>query len=529
VAVVQISKIQIRRGLKNSSSGVPQLSSAELAWAVDSQELYIGNGSVAEGAPYVGNTKVLTEHDNILELASSYEFAFSDPSINAVSRSLQSKSDEYVSVADFGAVNDGSTDCVAAFELAFTELFRNVDTTYRKVLKVPNGTYLFLTDLAIPSNIILEGETRDGAILNFDTSNIRLITESGSDLNEFDSSNRPENISISNLTIARSSGQTVLTGGAHIKFTNVLFKGEYNLGNTVNNLTTEPAAVFWENAVAGIKVTDLTFDKCEFENNSVSVKCTQSITTQTFVNFQDTKFFVNDTSIYINGISQQGNNWVVSHCEFEEIAGQAFRSTAGYNTRIENCRFLNCGNNTNTAANPVTSIVYFGEEDNNIVINCSSDRQQASGITSSELTPAIPEVYNASAVSFVDRNTSEIFLSDSFRPLAVFSTENKHIYIDYILKLSVHRRAGRIKLVIDDDNENVSLIDEYNFSSQSPTHPGGSLMTNFEFSVEMKNNSTFGDSSLATETVVLYYKNPLQATGRAGSSGTISFNVSYGV
>jgi hypothetical protein len=111
VAVVQISKIQIRRGLKNSSSGVPQLSSAELAWAVDSQELYIGNGSVAEGAPYVGNTKVLTEHDNILELASSYEFAFSDPSINAVSRSLQSKSDEYVSVADFGAVNDGSTDC----------------------------------------------------------------------------------------------------------------------------------------------------------------------------------------------------------------------------------------------------------------------------------------------------------------------------------------------------------------------------------------------------------------------------------
>jgi hypothetical protein len=54
-------------------------------------------------------------------------------------------------------------------------------------------------------------------------------------------------------------------------------------------------------------------------------------------------------------------------------------------------------------------------------------------------------------------------------------------------------------------------------------------MTNFEFSVEMKNNSTFGDSSLATETVVLYYKNPLQATGRQGSAGSISFNVSYGV
>ena len=65
MAVVQISKIQIRRGLKNSNSGVPQLSSAELAWALDTQELYVGNGAVADGAPYVGKTKILTEHDNI--------------------------------------------------------------------------------------------------------------------------------------------------------------------------------------------------------------------------------------------------------------------------------------------------------------------------------------------------------------------------------------------------------------------------------------------------------------------------------
>ncbi len=61
MAVVQISKIQIRRGKKNIS-GMPQLASGELAWAVDSQELYIGNGSVGEGAPAVGNTKILTEN-----------------------------------------------------------------------------------------------------------------------------------------------------------------------------------------------------------------------------------------------------------------------------------------------------------------------------------------------------------------------------------------------------------------------------------------------------------------------------------
>ena len=102
MAVVQISKIQVRRGQKNSNSGIPQLSSAEFAWAVDSQELFIGNGSVLEGAPYVGNTKVLTEHDNILELASSYQFASNDTAISlSVSRSLQSKEDETVSAVSY--------------------------------------------------------------------------------------------------------------------------------------------------------------------------------------------------------------------------------------------------------------------------------------------------------------------------------------------------------------------------------------------------------------------------------------------
>ena len=69
MAVVQISRIQIRRGRKNSGTGLPQLASGEIAWAIDTQELYIGNGAVSEGSPYVGNTKVLTEHDSLLDLA----------------------------------------------------------------------------------------------------------------------------------------------------------------------------------------------------------------------------------------------------------------------------------------------------------------------------------------------------------------------------------------------------------------------------------------------------------------------------
>ena len=202
MAVVQISKIQVRRGQKNSNSGVPQLSSAEFAWAVDSQELFIGNGSVLEGAPYVGNTKVLTEHDNILELASSYQFASDDTAISlSVSRSLQSKIDETVSVADFGATGDGSTDCVAAFETAFTELFRNANDNYKKELLIPNGEYLLTSDLAVPSNVILKGETQTGVVLNIGANNIRFITSQGLELGDFNSTNRPRNIRWNNFTI----------------------------------------------------------------------------------------------------------------------------------------------------------------------------------------------------------------------------------------------------------------------------------------------------------------------------------------
>ena len=63
MAVVQISRIQVRRGKINSGTGLPQLASGEMAWAIDSQELYIGNGAVSEGSPAVGNTKILTQKD----------------------------------------------------------------------------------------------------------------------------------------------------------------------------------------------------------------------------------------------------------------------------------------------------------------------------------------------------------------------------------------------------------------------------------------------------------------------------------
>jgi hypothetical protein len=545
MAVVQISKIQVRRGQKNSNSGIPQLSSAEFAWAVDTQELYIGNGSVAEGAPYVGNSKVLTEHDNLLELIESYQWANSDPSITtSVPRSLQSKLDEYVSVADFGAVGDGVSDDTAAFEAAFTALFKNADENYRKVLLVPNGEYRFSRDLEIPAgrlnpldptaairNVIIKGETQLGAVLNIDVNNIRFTTIAGLGILDFESTNRPANVLLSNLTIKRTTGQVALSGLADSLIESVRFLGDYELGDTVSSLSSEPSVVFWSNDRDGVKVDNVKFKSCKFESVSVGVTCLQTALFDSEVTFDDCDFFVNDTAIYIEGIATQGNNWRIDNCRFEEIARHAFRSTHGRGTAIQRSRFTNTGNGTNTASNPVDYIVYFGEKLGNVVIDCISDRQQSANIVTSFDAAAVAEVYNGDIVKFVGRTHSDIFLSDSFRPVTIFSAFNKFFTINYFLQLGSYSRVGKLTITVGDDLSEVQTTDEFQYASPLAASPGGTIMTNFEFEAVLRDNDNIirpdapNDSSLTPDTVVLTYKNPLLT----GAEGTLSFDVTYGV
>jgi len=522
MAVVQISKIQVRRGQKNSISGVPQLSSAEFAWAVDSQELFIGNGSIAEGAPYVGNTKVLTEHDNLLALASSYEFGGDDVSIvSSVPRSLQSKLDEYVSVIDFGAVPDGSTDCVVAFERAFDDLFNNANSVYKKVLLVPNGVYLFQGNLRIPSTAIIHGETQGQAILDFGVNNMLFVNDQGQDYGSYASGAEPTAINISNLTISRTSGQVVLSGVVNSKFNQVKFLGEYELGDTVASLPGRAASVSWENQTDGIVVDGVEFNNCEFVHTPLAAKCVQTGLFDSTVVFNNCKFTVCETGIYVNGTLGQSTRWSLSHCSFEEIFSHAFRSTAGRGTQISRTSFRNCGNGLNTAVTPVTAIVEFGESQGNLVIDCTSNRHQcaAAFLTISDDTKLyVPEVVGSAKTKLINTVFDNIGIYSSRQPLTLFGVTNSFTQIDYTLTLdNQYTRQGTLFITVDKDLETAAVTDSYQYSPQSP---GGSI-TRFEFDVVLKDN----DADSTNDTLVLRY---YFDGNDPGNLGTISYSVSYG-
>ena len=187
MAVVSISRIQVRRGQKNAGSGLPQLASGEFGWAVDSQELYIGNGSVAEGSPFVGNTKLLSEADNLFEFANTYQYKTGtnvqtgSTANNPVLRTLQSRLDDRVSVRSFGVAGDG-TDQTVAIQRAIDQLYLNASnkgTTQARVeLIFEAGEYNLTNSIYLPPYTTIRGAGKDKTIINGISYVFRTINDS---------------------------------------------------------------------------------------------------------------------------------------------------------------------------------------------------------------------------------------------------------------------------------------------------------------------------------------------------------------
>ena len=175
MAIQQVSRITVRKGL---AEDLPQpLAGAELGWATDQRRLYVGNGALADGAPVVGNTEILTEFSDLFEYASAYTYEGAAAgyvvqtgatSGSPISQSLQRRLDSYAIVTDFGATGDGLTDDTAAINRALFQLYcvQN-NAAMRRSLFFPAGEYIVTDTILIPAYASLYGEGSDSSIIKF--------------------------------------------------------------------------------------------------------------------------------------------------------------------------------------------------------------------------------------------------------------------------------------------------------------------------------------------------------------------------
>lgn len=179
MAIVQISRITQRKGLETD---LPQpLAGAELGWATDTRQLFIGNGTLEDGAPVVGNTEILTEFSDILGFATSYIYKGAAAgytvqtgatSGSPVTQSIQSRLDSFAVITDFGATGDGITDVTSNINRALYEIYcREVNPAIRRSLFFPAGVYIITDTLDIPSYAKLYGEGAESTIVYFSVPN----------------------------------------------------------------------------------------------------------------------------------------------------------------------------------------------------------------------------------------------------------------------------------------------------------------------------------------------------------------------
>lgn len=297
MAIVQISQITNRKGLQEN---LPQLAGAELGWAVDSRRLFIGNGTLEEGAPIIGNTEILTEFSDITVL-SSYTYADTavgyaaqtgPTSSTPIVRTVQAKLDDFADVRDFGATGNGTTDDTAAINRALYQLYCvDNNTAVRRALYFPAGTYIVSSPIIIPTYAKLIGEGADCSIIQSVTAGV-YVAEYGDSSQQTgvnignNNAVAPRNIEISSLTFKTTLASDVFLAidATQCYFDSVNFEGNLTKTDIISNLATDDIAGVRFSSTSTSICNQITFDKCRFTGLTYGIQTNQQIQSVTVSN-----------------------------------------------------------------------------------------------------------------------------------------------------------------------------------------------------------------------------------------------------
>lgn len=489
MAVVQISRIQVRRGQENQGSGVPQLAGGEFGWAVDTQALYIGNGAVSEGAPAIGNTKILTENDNFLDLAETYSYKPGEVettvSGSEFKRTIQSRLDDRVSVRSFGMFSD--TDVSDALQKAIFELYLNsinvTNPKSRVILNVEAGTYNISKTIYLPPYVTLRGAGKDKTIFNktgdftmFETvddntiytGDLDTVVLSGhaADPTITDSASQSKGIYLENLTLQTTSDNgtlLMLNSTKDSMFHHVKFLGP-KLTSPSTSIAIDVRAK--SNAV---DAKQLKFTECEFVGMGFGVVSNHNMNNCIWENCVFDKLvqaFKFGESMAV-GQTAPYNNWI-NQCYFEDIDQIAIHINAGTRNLSSKNRFgKSVGNNAGTAAEAAFPIIKFVETGNSSVDD-DFDRAYNLAINQTYIStePYVPDVEGPVFYEYGFTQQVECPVQSTDVLLFRLSAEATKTYtIDYeYVSTQVgrnFRRSGVLTIMINRSNNTTFITDDY--------------------------------------------------------------------
>ena len=400
MAVVEIARIQVRRGQENQT-GVPQLASGEFGWAVDTERLYIGL-SREDGGARNDNVEILTENhlrnffSTLSPLASTASYVYrvgtlitAQDNINEYERSIQDRLDELdVNIENFGSVAQGGDD-TAVLQYAIDNLFLNAATlpgNPARTLVLPTGTLKISESIYIPKNtrIVGQGPGKTKLLITSTGSHALQTVDSTSaggvsfiTFPSINSNTKPDYVHIEGLTIEVDSSLVTtealslisLDCASNAIVRDVNFKGYY----TVTSPANKNNAGIDIRGSASVTSENIFVDNCTFEGLYYGVKSNHDILNPQIHNckFNDLNrgIVFNDP---IDPIASIGPRFCrITNNRFKNIAQQAIYAGASISTTSTNHlsmynQFINVGNNIvwGELSTTGTSVIKFESEEN---------------------------------------------------------------------------------------------------------------------------------------------------------------------
>ena len=503
MAIVQISRITQRKGL---SENIPQLAGAEFGWVIDQRRLFIGNGTIQDGAPAIGNTEILTQYSDIFAIAGLYTYKgeaggytvqTGPTSGDPVKRTLQSVLDETASVKDFGATGDGDTDDTDAINRALFQMFcRENNPQVRRSLFFPAGVYRVTDSIKIPPFCKLYGEGQDSSVIFLNAATDSTfgpyvartadsLQQTGVNIGN-NGAARPQNVEIYDMGFQTDEQIDIflVEDAEQVTFYDCGFIGPFNQTYIANNpglVTTADIACVRFNSTVSLITNNITFDSCHFQGMSYAFDANEQIQG---ITVQNSKFDILYQGIKLGtGTPVAGGpvGFRVMHNLFDNISqegiiiGDIENNMTGYNIFLDVATDFQSGNFT-----PVAPIINING-DNNVSLGDMFERDEQFNLIqprieiNSKKVFALDKGERYKFGTYAQNAGAEVYLdleSTATTVITIDTAQAEAFTMQYKFKddLNLTTRYGTLQVVAQDgDDSSATLTYTDDYSENNPT------------------------------------------------------------